>query len=47
MWYEYLNATTNKIYAHNIDEAWLYERPQIIEPLLTKHVNLSRATTPM
>jgi len=47
MWYEDLNVTTDKIYAHNTDEAWLYEQPQITKPLLTKSVNLSRATTPM
>lgn len=47
MWYEDLNVTIDKIYAHNTDEAWLYEQPQITELLSTKCVNLSRATTPM
>ncbi len=47
MWYEDLNATTDNIYAHNTDEAWLYEQPQITKPFLTKCVNVSRATTPM
>jgi hypothetical protein len=26
-WYEDLNVITDKIYAHNTYEAWLYEQP--------------------
>jgi hypothetical protein len=42
-----LDATINKVYAHNIDETWLYEQPQSIEPIRIKHVNLLKATTPL
>jgi hypothetical protein len=30
----------------HITMAWLYEQPQLIEPLPTEHVNLLKATTP-
>jgi hypothetical protein len=44
--YENLNDGSNKVYAHNTNEAWLYEQPQTIEPFLAKHVNSPETTTP-
>jgi hypothetical protein len=43
--YEYLNAT-NKVYAHIINEAWLYEQPQSTKPF-PKRVNVPNASTPL
>lgn len=43
--YEYLNAT-NKVYAHIINETWLYEQPQSTEPF-PKHANVPNASTPL
>jgi len=44
--YENLNDATNKVYAHNTNEAWLYEQPRTIEAVLAKHVNSPQTTTP-
>jgi hypothetical protein len=43
--YEYLNAT-NKVYAHIINETWLYEQPQSTEPFLER-ANVPNASTPL
>jgi hypothetical protein len=43
--YEDLNAT-DKVYAHNTDETWLYEQPQSNEPFL-EHVNRPNTSTPL
>jgi hypothetical protein len=43
MQYEYLNAI-DKVYAHIINKAWLYEQPQSTEPF-PKRANVPNAST--
>jgi hypothetical protein len=42
-----MDVATNKVFPHNIDEAWLYEQPQSTEPIQIERVNLPKATTPL
>jgi len=45
--HENMDVATDKVYPHNIDEAWLYEQPQSTKPIQMEHVNLPKATTPL
>jgi hypothetical protein len=42
-----MDVPTNKVYPHNIDEAWLYEQPQSTKLIWNERVNLPKATTPL